>query len=705
MPKHYSGTNRLKKFCREQTKTSTKNTQSDSLLGEIFRSLTSEEIQQAIDLVRGAIAAGGEGLPKVGEYKIGNITLVEPVKKRVLKIWLAHEELDVDRLALAEVYDHVNNLLYEFLISLTDSTLLATRPVPGAQPAVIFADEYLQGPVFTQAAAAHYVTETTLGPDDGSNAYRLARALRRRGLTRTQVLTNVIFDPWSAGYYGTKLDKTGRRMGRWPAYFSTGPDDNYYSRPIENLYIITDRNTLEILKVVDGKVVPIPDINGNFATEEDIGVPYRENRVLEYNRPQGVNVTVGPDGHVTWEHWSFYVRFDPMRGIILNAVDYNDPYTGTRRPIIYQANLSDMVVPYGSPDLIMFWRNAFDIGEYGIGMLANTLVEGEDVPLGSQPQYLDGVFNILFQGENSPSTIPRAIAIYEEDGGILWKHTIFGTAFKQARRATNLVVLMVSTVGNYEYVIRYVFHQDGCIKFHVQATGIAQTQAAGNGYQPSNAGTLQGPLKGTYHQHFFCFRIDPCVDGPKNTVIEVDAVPCPPGKENPFNNAFEMKETVLTREKEARRLADPNKGRAWKISNSCSPHRDHHDPSYMLMNIGPQTQTILADEESWINRRALFANYNLWVTRYHRNQEYAAGRYINQNPGPDGLPKYIKDDESLVNKDVVLWALLTQNHFPTPEDFPVVNTTMTDRALLLCPMNFFKKNPALDLPPPPTAEE
>ena len=37
-----------------------------------------------------------------------------------------------------------------------------------------------------------------------------------------------------------------------------------------------------------------------------------------------------------------------------------------------------MVVPYGDPRPAYFRRNAFDVGEYGIGMLANSLELGCD---------------------------------------------------------------------------------------------------------------------------------------------------------------------------------------------------------------------------------------------------------------------------------------------------------------------------------------
>ena len=54
-------------------------------------------------------------------------------------------------------------------------------------------------------------------------------------------------------------------------------------------------------------------------------------------------------------------------------------------------------------------------------------------------------------------------------------------------------------------------------------------------------------------------------------------------------------------------------------------------------------------------------------------------------------------DESVDNTDVVLWHTFGVNHFPSPEDFPVMPVEPV--TLHLRPRNFFAGNPALDVPP------
>ena len=71
--------------------------------------------------------------------------------------------------------------------------------------------------------------------------------------------------------------------------------------------------------------------------------------------------------------------------------------------------------------------------------------------------------------------IRRAVALYERDGGIAWKHET------EARRARDLVLSFVSTVGNYDYGFEWVFHQDGAIEVRVLLTGVMAAKAVADG--------------------------------------------------------------------------------------------------------------------------------------------------------------------------------------------------------------------------------
>ena len=123
-----------------------------------------------------------------------------------------------------------------------------------------------------------------------------------------------------------------------------------------------------------------------------------------------------------------------------------------------------------------FRKNAFDVGEAGIGSLANSLTLGCDC-LG-QIHYFDAVLN---NSRGEPVQIPNAVCLHEEDFGILWKHTDWRTGQAEVRRSRRLVISFIATVGNYEYGFFWHLYQDGTIEFQVKLTGIVNQYGRGAG--------------------------------------------------------------------------------------------------------------------------------------------------------------------------------------------------------------------------------
>ena len=63
--------------------------------------------------------------------------------------------------------------------------------------------------------------------------------------------------------------------------------------------------------------------------------------------------------------WSFVIGFNAREGLTLHYLRYNDD--GRERSVLYRASLTEMVVPYGDPGPTQARKNAFDVGEYGMG--------------------------------------------------------------------------------------------------------------------------------------------------------------------------------------------------------------------------------------------------------------------------------------------------------------------------------------------------
>jgi primary-amine oxidase len=349
-----------------------------------------------------------------------------------------------------------------------------------------------------------------------------------------------------------------------------------------------------------------------------------------------------------------------------------------------------MYVPYGDPAPTHRFKNVFDQGEYGIGWLANPLTLGCDCV--GQIQYFDGVVN---DQDGNPVVIRNAVCMHEEDAGIAWKHTDFRSGAVQVRRRRRLVISMIVTVGNYEYGYFWYLYNDGTIEYEVKLTGVISTGALPVGETPKH-GTLVAPgLYGPHHQHFFCVRLDMTVDGPANTVVEVDSMPCPPGPDNPAGNAWQTVGTPLTRESAAVRRIDPSRARYWRIENQGQRSALGAPTAYALMPSGNPPPMYSSD--ALFAPRAGFTQADLWVTAYDPTQRFAAGDYPNQSPGGQGLPGYVAADRELADTDVVVWHTFGAHHIVRPEDWPVMPVSQV--GFMLRPSGFFDGNPALDLPP------
>jgi primary-amine oxidase len=363
------------------------------------------------------------------------------------------------------------------------------------------------------------------------------------------------------------------------------------------------------------------------------------------------------------------------------------------RPILYRGSLTEMVVPYGDPRPTQARKNAFDVGEYGMGMCANSLRLGCDC-LG-YITYLDAH---LCDSRGNPLAIQNAICIHEEDYGILWKHTDRRLPDSpEVRRSRRLVVSSISTVENYEYGFFWYFYQDGNIEFQIKLTGILSLGVA----RPDETlpyGTMIAPLLyAPNHQHFFNVRLDFNLDGPRNTVQQIDVVADSDGPDNPYHNAFRVRVTDLISEQQAKANLNLETMRTWKVVNPSVKNAMGQPVGYKFFpgdNAMP-----LASKDAWWRKRAGFVNHHVWVTPFSERERYAAGDYPNQSAGGDGLVRWTEQNRNVANEDIVLWYTFGHTHIPRPEDYPVMPAAYT--GFLLKPNGFFDENPANDLPPSP----
>ena len=590
------------------------------------------------------------------------VTLVEPDRGQLSGY---AEGRPVPRRARLVVLPRPDASVVEATVTLPDGEVVEWVERDGVRPALLFDDSYRS------------ILALKADP-------RWQAAMYERGITD---LDKVQIDPWPTGNFENP-DEEGRRVTRCISYYREDPTDNGYARPIEGVLATVDGARGVVLDVADFGVVPLPPGRGIYRPGDN-GPGRADLRPLEIVQPDGVSFTL--DGHrLSWQRWSMRLSMHPLEGLVLHTVAYDDH--GTERPILHRASISEMVVPYGDPGPMHGWKNAFDVGEWGLGRMANSLTLGCDC-LG-EITYLDATFS---SEHGKTYVVENAICIHEEDYGILWKHLDMNTGHAEVRRSRRLVVSFIATVGNYEYGFYWYFYLDGSLQLEVKLTGIMSTQAVTGG-QETPWGSMVAPgLAAPFHQHLFCARLDMTVDGPVNEVHEVSFESVPEGPDNPMGNA--MRQTVIRLESElaACRDVDPGSSRHWRFVNPASRNGLGRPVAFKLL--AGTTPTLLAQPTSSVGRRAGFARHNLWVTPDTPGQVRAAGDYPNQHAGGDGLPAWTSADRPLVDTGIVAWHTFGVTHSPRPEDWPVMSVEYC--GFHLVPVGFFDSNPALDVPPPP----
>jgi primary-amine oxidase len=617
--------------------------------------LTVAEVERAVALVR-AQEAGPT-------YRFPCVMLHEPPKDLVLNFQVGDQ---VEREAFLILLDNATGQTYEVVVSLTQNKVTAWTAVPDMQPNIM-ADELVECEAAVKASP------------------EFQTALAKRGITDLDL---VVVDPWAIGHFGFEAEAE-LRLSRCLCYLRAVPDGNFYARPIDGLVPVVDLNQMQVIAIEDLGIVPIPPEANEYAGRFQPTMR-QDLKPLQIIQPEGPSFTV-EEHFVRWQKWQFRIGFTPREGLVLYQIGYEDQ--GTVRPILYRASMAEMVVPYGDPRPQHFRKNAFDLGEHGVGLLANSLKLGCDC-LG-EIRYFDAV---LTNSRGEVAVTENAVCMHEEDYGILWKHTDWRLDDVEVRRSRRLVVSFIATVDNYEYGFYWYFYQDGTIQYEVKLTGILLCGALAD--YPYYGTVVAPEVNALNHQHFFCMRLDFDLDGTANSVYEVNSAAAPLGPENPYGNGFYAKSDLLDTEQVAQRVIDPFTARYWKVVNPNVTNRLGQPVGFKLApgeNVLP-----FAHPNSPIMQRAGFMTKHLWVTPYEANERYPAGDYPNQHPGGTGLPQWTKANRSIKNTDLVVWYTFGHHHIPRPEDFPIM--PVASSGFILKPVGFFNANPSLDVPPSDTSQ-
>lgn len=440
---------------------------------------------------------------------------------------------------------------------------------------------------------------------------------------------------------------------------------NFYAFPLD-FSPVMDANTFEILRIL---YLPTTAASWDFTPKQqyashgpneyipELNTLRQDLKPLHISQPEGVSFTVTDGNLVQWQKWRFRVGFNFREGLVLHDVHIDG------RSAFHRLALSEMVVPYADPRPPFHRKSAFDFGDAGAGITANSLALGCDC-LGVI-KYFHGH---LVTEDGGAVTNRNVVCMHEIDDLLSWKHTLPNGRADSARNR-NLVLQTISTLANYEYIFMWIFDVAGGITLEIRATGIVSTQPLEAGITDYPYGTIVHPGVGApSHQHIFCMRIDPAVDGFNNQVVQTDSVPMPLSDENKYGVGFLAENTILS--KAGAYDSDLSRARVWKVQNPSVNNPITKKP--VAWKLHPHnSQMLLAHKDSYHWKRAGFADHALFLTKYKRDEIYASGNFTNQSQQDTGVRGWSDRNEE-IEDDLVLWHSFGMTHIPRVEDFPVM---------------------------------
>ncbi|WP_158975401.1 MULTISPECIES: tyramine oxidase [Flavobacteriaceae] len=632
----------------EAIKTSTDTTTTAKIVQHPLDALTEAEILEVKEILMTS--------KKISETtRFPEITLLEPSKESVYAWGRGN---DITRKAALIIRD--DKKTYEAIVDISKEEVLQWEEIKDVQPSLML-EEWMQ-------AGEIWKTDK-----------RVTDALKERGYK----IEDVAGAPLTTGFFGTET-RDQRLLKVWLLDIKD-IKRNLFAKPINGITPVVDINKGEVIDVLIDDNVGRNDTTYDY---DEASVNAYKLKPVTLNSPEGDNFSFTDDGKITWDKWKFHLRMDKRFGAVVSLAEFDG------QSVAYQISANEMFVPYQDASEDWKYRSYMDIGEYGFGLLSSALQEGTDVP--DNATLLNAVIPM---DDGTPLLYEKIIGIFERNTGRpLWRHAEFLNETHESRAEIELVVRTIPVVGNYDYVVDYVFSSKGILNIEVGATGMdavkaakAKTMSDPTAMSETRVGNLVAPnLIGVYHDHFLSFRIDLDVDGIQNSFATDEIVPV----KYPNNTRKSGWEVVEHPELKEGAITENKEGHDgfWKVVNKNSKNSLGQHKSYQIL--GHSYLSVL-DDEDYPQKRAAWSKQQLWVTPYDKSELYPSGKYPNQSDGSDGILKWIAQDRSIDNTDIVCWYTMGFHHITLPEDWPVLPTFW--HSVTLRPAKSFDRNPAIEI--------
>ncbi|XP_062589035.1 putative amine oxidase [copper-containing] isoform X1 [Saccostrea cucullata] len=411
-------------------------------------------------------------------------------------------------------------------------------------------------------------------------------------------------------------------------------------------------------------------------------------------------ISIEPDGrrysvkgqHVKYMNWEFDFRMSSTRGPQLYDIRFQN------NRIVYELALQEISVFYSGYKPTQMFANYFDSTAL-IGPQDKGLVPGVDCP--SHATYMPA--SHVLESSEKVITYKNSFCVFEINTGMpLRTHHSFSPfhgAFYEGLPNTILVLRSILTVVNYSYLLDFIFYHTGAMEVKIVSTGyILSTPFTANA---ANFGVqVSDDINGNLHHHMFSYKVDIDIEGPQNRYRTLDiSTTASPNRFNPDPNAkivqgqFQVSEKRT--ESEAAYKFNFDTPKYHLFYSNLKSNKFNVPRSYRLLSRGMSKQ-LLPEGEG--NEPAMaWMRYQMAVTKRKENERICSSIYsgLDAKSPVVNFDDFLKDDENIVDEDLVAWVSMGVQHIPHTEDLPVTHTPGMDLSFFLLPYNYFPEDPAM----------
>ncbi|KAG8009317.1 Amiloride-sensitive amine oxidase [copper-containing] [Nibea albiflora] len=355
--------------------------------------------------------------------------------------------------------------------------------------------------------------------------------------------------------------------------------------------------------------------------------------------PQGPRYHIDKN-FVEYAGWSFAYRVRSSAGLQVFDLRFN----GER--IAYEISLQEAIAFYAGDTPAAMQTKYIDAG-WAMGTSTYELAPGIDCP-----EIATFVDLYHYFDTDKPVHHKNALCIFEMTTAMpLRRHfnSNFqgGYNFFGGLENTVLVMRTTSTVYNYDYIWDFLFYQNGVMENSFETVGLKFVNFT-NPWSPKNF-VVQSKLDRTEHktERSAAFRF---------------------GKKFPRYLHF----------------TNPNEKNKWG-----------HQRSYRIQ-FNSHAHSILP--RGWREENGIsWSRYPLAVTRHKDSEATSSSIYTQNDPWEPvvSFEDYIRNNEDIVNQDLVAWVTVGFLHVPHSEDIPNTATPGNSVGFFLRPFNFFDEDPSL----------